>query len=70
MGLMGWCVWLTNDDLGGDPGVLRWAGMDCRLAALFATGEREPGEGKVTWDMDWGREKGAELMGVEELAPR
>ena len=63
-----------NEELGGDPGgwvVLRWAGMDCRLAALLATGEREDGEwGRVTWDMDCGREKGAELIGVEELAPR
>lgn len=23
IGLMGWCVWLTNEEAGGEPGVLR-----------------------------------------------
>ena len=60
--------------MGGEVEVTRCgAGMDCRFACFCRLGDEEPrleGEGRFAWDIDCGRWKGAELMGVEDDAPK
>lgn len=63
--------WLTKAEEGGEAAE-RCGGIDWRYAALVAVGDvvRELGEGRLACDIDWGRWKGVELIGVEGVAPR